>query len=312
MNNEPGGTAPSSSGYATCAGREIHYMEWGAQHGPTVVAWHGLARTGRDMDELARHLCTRYRVICPDTLGRGLSQWSPDPGHEYTLAFYSRLAAELFDQLDIGQAHWVGTSMGGSIGTICAAALAQPQMKGRIQSLVLNDNAPRLADAAVARIRDYAGNPPAFDAMAQLEAFFRRVYKPFGWLSDAQWRRLAETSARRLPDGRWTPHYDPAIVRQFTDHPNDYDLWEHYDAISIPVLCLRGAESDLVLPETVEEMKTRGPGLRGLLRVVEVPGCGHAPALNVPEQLELVASFIDRHDGSAAAAAPPSASAAFP
>ena len=303
---------PYSSRYATCAGREIHYTEWGSQHGRTVVAWHGLARTGRDMDELARHLSIRYRVICPDTLGRGFSQWSPDPGNEYTLAFYSRLAAELFDQLGIGEAHWVGTSMGGSIGTICAAALAQPQLKGRIKSLVLNDNAPQLADAALARIKAYAGSPPAFDTMAQMETFFRQVYKPFGWLSEAQWRRLAQTSARRLPDGRLTPHYDPAMVRQFTDHPNDYELWEHYDAITVPVLCLRGAESDLVLRETVEEMKTRGPGRRGLLSVVEVPGCGHAPALNVPAQLDLVTSFIDRHDGNPADAPPPSASAAFP
>ena len=293
MNNPPGGTSTSSSRYATCAGREIHYTEWGSQHSRTVVAWHGLARTGRDMDELAQHLAGRYRVICPDTLGRGLSQWSADPGREYTLAFYSRLAAELLDGLGIGEAHWVGTSMGGSIGTICAAALQQPELKGRIKSLVLNDNAPQLAEAALTRIRAYAGSPPAFDTMAQMEAFFRQVYKPFGWLSDAQWRRLAETSARRLPDGRLTPHYDPAMVRQFTDHPNDYELWDHYDAITVPVLCLRGAESDLVLRETVEEMKTRGPGARGLLRVVEVAGCGHAPALNVPDQLELVASFID-------------------
>jgi pimeloyl-ACP methyl ester carboxylesterase len=132
--------------------------------------------------------------------------------------------------------------------------------------------------------------------MAELEAFFRQVYKPFGWLSDEQWRRLAETSARRLPDGRWTPHYDPAMVRQFTDHPDDYDTWKHYDAIEVPVLCLRGAESDLVLRETTDEMMKRGPGLRGLARIVEIPGCGHAPALNVPEQLDLVTSFIDAND----------------
>jgi pimeloyl-ACP methyl ester carboxylesterase len=285
-----------SSHYASCAGREIHYTEWGPQHGRAVIAWHGLARTGRDMDELARHLADRYRVICPDTLGRGLSQWSPNPGQEYTLAFYARLAAELMEQLRIEQAHWVGTSMGGAIGMVCAAGLAQPKLKGRIKSLVLNDSAPRLAEAAVARIRQYAGSPPAFDTMGELEAFFRQVYKPFGWLSEAQWRRLAETSMRRLPDGRITPHYDPAIVRQFTDHPKDYDLWAHYDAIEAPVLCLRGADSDLVLPEAVAEMKQRGPGARGLLRVVEVPGCGHAPALNVAAQLDLVTSFIERHD----------------
>ena len=280
------------SQYLTCAGREIHYKEWGAGNGPTVIAWHGLARTGRDMDELARHLSPTFRVICPDTIGRGLSQWSPDPGNEYQLSFYARLASELLDQLQVEHAHWVGTSMGGAIGTVCAGGL----LKGRIRSLVLNDNAPRLATAAVERIRAYAGNPPAFATMGELEAFYRQVYKPFGWLSDAQWRRLAETSARRLPDGRLTPHYDPAMVRQFIDHPNDYDIWDHYDAIEVPVLCLRGAESDLVLPDAVQEMLRRGPGLRGLTRVVEVQGCGHAPALNVPEQLELVAGFIEQQE----------------
>ncbi|MBA3496902.1 MAG: alpha/beta hydrolase [Ramlibacter sp.] len=301
-----------SSRYATCAGREIHYTEWGAQHSSTVVAWHGLARTGRDMDELAEHLSGRYRVICPDTLGRGLSQWSPDPGNEYTLAFYAKLAAGLFDRLGIGQAHWVGTSMGGAIGTVCAGGLVLPELKGRIKSLVVNDSAPRLADAALARIRAYAGNPPAFDTIAELEAFFREVYKPYGWLSDAQWRRLTETSTRRLPDGRVTPHYDPAMVRQFIDHPNDYELWAHYDAIEVPVLCLRGEHSDLVLRDATDEMLRRGPGRLSLARVVEVAGCGHAPALNVPEQLNLVAAFIDRHEAAQPAASTSPATAALP
>lgn len=288
-----------TSNYVTCAGREIHFTEWGAQHRPAVIAWHGLARTGRDMDELAAALSDRYRVICPDTLGRGLSQWSPNPGTEYALQFYARLAAELFERLAIERAHWVGTSMGGAIGTVCAAGLLQPQLAGRILSLVLNDNAPHLAEPAIARIRAYAGNPPAFATMAELEAFFRQVYKPYGWLSDAQWRRMTETSARRLPDGRLTPHYDPAMVRQFIDHPNDYEIWEHYDRLRIPVLLLRGAESDLVLPDTAAEMLTRGPGALGLARVVEIPGCGHAPALNVPQQLDLVRGFIEQAEVAA-------------
>lgn len=282
-----------TSHYLNCAGREIHYTEWGAQHKSVVVAWHGLARTGRDMDELAAHLSTRYRVICPDMVGRGLSQWSPLPESEYCLKFYARIAAALFDQLNIDQAHWVGTSMGGAIGMVCASGLLEPVMKNRIQSLTLNDNAPQLADAAISRIRSYAGNPPAFDTVRELEAFFRTVYKPYGFLSDAQWRRLTETSTRRLPDGRVTPHYDPAMVQQFICHPNDYLIWDHYDAINIPVLCLRGAESDLVLRETTHQMLLRGPGALGLTQVVEVQGCGHAPALNVPDQLALVAGFIE-------------------
>lgn len=299
---------PPTSRYLSCAGREIHFMDWGPAGAPVVVAWHGLARTGRDFDELAAHLSTRYRVLCPDTLGRGLSQWSPDPVAEYTLGFYAQVAADLLDQLGVVRAHWVGTSMGGAIGTVCAAGLAQPQLRGRIASLVLNDNAPELAAPALERIKAYAGNPPAFASMAQLEGFFREVYRPFGWLSDAQWRRMAETSMRRLPDGRVTPHYDPQMVRQFTDHEDEYLIWKHYDALQVPVLCLRGAESDLVLRETVDRMRSRGPGAQGLLQVIEIPGCGHAPALNVPEQIELVAGFIDRQEARVAG----SGTAAFP
>ncbi|KQP20977.1 alpha/beta fold hydrolase [Pseudorhodoferax sp. Leaf265] len=282
-----------SSHYMVCAGREIHYTAWGAADAPVVIAWHGLARTGRDMDELAAHLADRYRVICPDTIGRGLSQWSPAPREEYCIAFYARLAEALFDALGIAQAHWVGTSMGGAIGMACAGGLVVPGMRARVRSLVLNDNAPQLAEAAIARIRAYAGQPPAFARVTELEAFFRQAYAPYGWLSDAQWRRLTETSTRRLPDGRVTPHYDPAMVGQFVDHPDDYLLWDAYDAIVAPVLCLRGAQSDLVLPETVAAMRGRGPGAAGCLQVIEVPDCGHAPALNVASQLEPVRAFID-------------------
>ena len=282
-----------TSNYIRCAGLEIHYTDWGKAEKGTVIAWHGLARTGRDMDELATHLSTRgYRVICPDTVGRGLSQWSSAPEQEYCLAFYARIARELIDGLQLRAVHWVGTSMGGAIGTVCASGMVEPSLKHRILSLTLNDNAPELAQAAIDRIKAYAGTPPAFATVTELEAFLRQVYKPYGWLSDAQWRRLTETSVRRLPDGRVTPHYDPAMVAQFTAHPNDYLIWDHYDALKMPVLLLRGAQSDLVLPETVNEMRRRGPGALGLLKHIEVPGCGHAPALNVLQQLEWVQQFI--------------------
>ncbi len=285
-----------ASHYLECAGREIHYTDWQPTTTPrgTVVAWHGLARTGRDMDELGAHLSARgWRVVCPDTVGRGLSQWAGNPKDEYCLAFYARLAREFVLQLGIQQCHWVGTSMGGAIGMACASGYFEPALAPCIQSLVLNDNAPQLAQPAIERIKAYAGQPPAFARVTELEGFLRTAYQPYGLLTDAQWRRLTETSTRRLPDGRVTPHYDPAIVQQFVHYPDDYLLWHHYDALKIPVLLLRGVESDLVLKDTAEQMQARGPGARGLLQWVEVPGCGHAPALNVPEQLALVSDFIE-------------------
>jgi pimeloyl-ACP methyl ester carboxylesterase len=274
-----------SSHYLVCEGREIHYTQWGAEHPSTVIAWHGLARTGRDMDEIAAHLASRFRVICPDTIGRGLSQWSPAPEKEYCLDFYARLAVSLVDQLGIRELHWLGTSMGGAIGIQLAAGA----LKGRIRRLILNDIGPKLGEAAVNRIRSYAGSPPQFELLSELEQYFRGVYKPYGWLSDEQWRRLAETSARRTAEGKWTPHYDPKMVMQFTGHPGDYDQWSAWDAIDVPTLCLRGENSDLLLPEVAEAMRSRGP--RAV--VVTIPGCGHAPALNVPEQFALVERFLN-------------------
>ncbi len=273
-----------ASRYLVCEGREIHFMEWGAGQAEAVVAWHGLARTGRDMDAIAAHLAGRYRVICPDTLGRGLSQWSPVPAIEYCLAFYERLAVSLLDQLGVAHCHWLGTSMGGAIGLRAAAGA----LRGRIRRLVLNDIGPEIADAAVARIRSYAGSPPAFATMAELERYFRSVYQPYGQLSDAQWRLLTETSMRRLDDGRVAPHYDPAMVQQFSHHPDDYLQWDAWDTLTLPVLCLRGESSDLLLPATAEAMRRRGP--RAV--VATIAGCGHAPALNTAEQHALVERFF--------------------
>jgi len=276
-----------TSRYVTVLERELHYVEWGAGNGETVVMWHGLARTGRDFDDLAAALSRRYRVICPDTIGRGLSQWSPEPDREYCLGFYARLAVALCDALGVARMRWVGTSMGGAIG-IKLASRKGGALAGRISKLVLNDNGPQLAQAAIERIRNYAGNPAAFARVSELEAYFRKIYAPYGMLTEREWVKLTETSARRLPDGRVTPHYDPNMVRQFINFPLDYDLWPEYDAIDIPVLCLRGANSDLLLAETAQAMRARGPGAR----VVEIAGCGHAPALNVPGQIGLVEEFL--------------------
>ena len=277
-------TPTPTSRYATVLGTELHYMEWGAEHEDTVVAWHGLARTGRDMDDIAAHLARRWRVICPDTAGRGLSQWSRSPETEYCFAHYERLAAAFLDHLGLARVHWLGTSMGGALGLHAAAGALQ----GRIRRLVLNDIGPQITASSIARIGAYVGNPPAFDTVSELEAYFRTVYKPYGAITDPQWRRLTETSVRRLPDGRVAPHYDPKIALQFTLHPNDYDQWAAWDRLDIPVLVLRGAGSDLLEAHVADEMTRRGP--RATL--VTVPGCGHAPALNTAQHFGWVEDFF--------------------
>lgn len=273
------------SRYVECEGREIHYVEWGNSTAPPVLMWHGLARTARDFDDLSAELATDYRVLCPDMIGRGFSAWSSAPDQEYCLDFYVRVARALADYAGVERFRWVGTSMGGAIGMRAGATT----LKGRISHLVLNDIGASIHETSgYERIIAYVGNPPAFPTMTAFENYLREVYRPYGWLSDVQWRRMAESSARRLPDGRITTHYDPNIVRQYVSHPNDYQQWEHYDVLRMPALLLRGAGSDLLPREIAEEMTRRGPRAE----LIEVPGCGHAPALNVPDQINIIRRFL--------------------
>jgi pimeloyl-ACP methyl ester carboxylesterase len=270
--------------YLDAAGLEVHATAWGATDAPGLVMWHGLARSGRDFDCIARSLADRYHVVCPDTIGRGLSAWSPDPARDYCFANYMRIARSLADQLGFDRLTWLGTSMGGTLGMRLAAG----PLEGRIDRLIVNDIGPTLPTAAVDRIKSYVGSPPEFDTLTALEAYFREIYVPFGPHTDAQWRHMAETSFRRLPSGKVTTHYDPAIVRQFFDHANDYEIWDAFDALDVPLLLLHGADSDLLLPEIIAEMQQRQPAMQ----VAHIDACGHAPALNTPDQIEIVRNFV--------------------
>lgn len=277
----------SRSLYLTCAGFELHATAWGDPAQSPLLMWHGLARTGRDFDTIAASLSNRYHVICPDQIGRGLSQWSDLPDADYCFDRYGAIAEALVDALGLDRFLWVGTSMGGALGMHMAAG----RLRGRITALVVNDIGPVLPASAVARIRAYAGSPPDFPTLGAFEAFVRQAYRPFGPHSDAQWRHLAETTARRLPNGRITPHYDPAIVRQFDLHPNDYAFWDRYDTLTVPTLVLHGVESDLLTDDIAAEMAARGPHAR----IARIPGCGHAPGLNTTAQIQRVADFLAQH-----------------
>lgn len=276
-------TTQPASHYVTLCGREVHYVEWGRRGLPPLIMWHGVARTGRDFDDLAAALADRRHIIVPDTIGRGLSQWSPDPHAEYNTPFYARQAVELLDKLGFDTVDWIGTSMGAITGIRAAAGALQ----GRIRRMVLNDMGPIVAQAALDRIRSYAGAPPRFNSVSELEAYFRQIYRPYGFLSDAQWRRMTETSVRRLPDGGVTTHFDPMIKLHFETNEEQWDNW---DRLTCDMLCLRGETSDLLLVEDAEKMEARNPRCR----VVTIAGCGHAPALNVPDQIKLVSDFINQ------------------
>ncbi len=273
-----------TSRYVNADGHEIHYTEWGTKGAQPLVMWHGLARTGRDFDWIAMSLADDFHIIAPDTLGRGLSQWSADPDNDYCLDSYARQAQAVVDAAGFDTVYWLGTSMGGALAMRAGATT----LKGRIERLVINDIGPTFPKAPYERIKNYVGNPPEFGTVTEMEDYFRLIYEPFGRHTDKQWRHMAECSLRRLPSGKLTTHYDPAIVRQLHVHPNDYEQWQHWDALDMPTLVLHGVNSDLLLPEIAEEMTHRGPKAK----IAEIQGCGHAPGLNNPGQIRVVADFF--------------------
>jgi pimeloyl-ACP methyl ester carboxylesterase len=261
----------------------IAYTEWaGPPGGRTVLCLHGLTRNGRDFDVLAQSLSRSCRVVCPDIVGRGRSEWLRHPG-DYGYPLYLADMAALIARLDVAEIDLVGTSMGGLIGMMLAAQPGTP-----IRRLVVNDIGPLIAKEGLLRIASYVGADPVFADLAALEAYLRKVSASFGALSDAQWRHLAEHGARRRADGTLGRAYDPAIAEAFKSVAGDIDLWPVWDAITCPTLVLRGAESDLLRAGDAAAMTRRGPRAR----LVEFPGIGHAPALMDGAQIAVIEDFL--------------------
>jgi pimeloyl-ACP methyl ester carboxylesterase len=263
------------------AGRfhRLAFTAWGDAHAQPVVCVHGLTRNGRDFDALADALSDRFYLICPDLPGRGASDWLPDPALYQPLTYVAALA-HLLAFID-RPVHWVGTSLGGICGMIAAATPGNS-----LQRLVLNDVGPFIPKAALARIRDYVGAAPSFSGIDQAEHYLRTVHASFGALTDAQWRHMAETSTRALPEGGLALHYDPAIAAPMqAAEPQDADMWPLWDAISIPTMVLRGADSDLLPADTLARMG-------GKAETVTVPNCGHAPALMDDETIQRIRAFL--------------------
>ena len=259
------------------------WTEWGDEDNPDVlVCVHGLTRNARDFDDLARALATEFRVVCPDVVGRGRSDWLPNPAF-YALPQYVSDMVVLIARLGVEHVHWLGTSMGGLIGMLLAAQKDSP-----ISRLVLNDVGPVLSAAAIKRIGDYVGRAPKFADYAAAEAYIRTISAPFGPLTDAQWQHLTESSLRAVDGGGYEIIYDPAIASAFAVAPANVELWPIYDAIRCPTLVSRGAESDLLDRATFEAMAQRGPHAR----LVEFAGIGHAPMMLDEQQIAPVRAFL--------------------
>lgn len=264
------------------------YHEWGdPDNARVVVCVHGLTRQGRDFDALAQRLSADFRVVCPDVVGRGHSDWLADPAG-YAIPQYVADMVTLIARLEAAELHWVGTSMGGLIGLGVAALAGAP-----LRSLVLNDVGPALEWPALQRIGQFVGLPVRWpDEQTAIDALWS-VSQGFGPHTPEQWRALCRPQLRQGDDG-WRSHYDPAIglaFRALTPElaaAGEAALWAAWDRITCPVLLLRGAASDLLSAATAQAMGERGPRARR----VEFDGVGHAPTLVQPDQQEPVLAFL--------------------
>ena len=260
----------------------IVYTEWGDPQNPRVVLCvHGLTRNGRDFDDLARALEKDYRVICPDIIGRGHSDWL-DVKSDYGYPLYVSQMAALIAHVGAESVDWVGTSMGALIGMFIASLPKNP-----IRRMVINDIGPLIPKASLERIGLFVGKDPAFDDIDALEAYIRKVAAPFGPLTDAQWRHLANHGYYRDADGKYRLAYDPSIGEPFRTPQNDVDLWPMWNAVCCPVLVIRGADSDLLLADTAARMAQRPS-----TETIEFAGVGHAPMLMDPKQIKPVRDFL--------------------
>jgi len=266
------------------------YTEWGAADNPNVlICVHGLTRLGRDFDRLARSLAAQYRIVCPDAVGRGRSDYLRNAMH-YGVPQYVADMVVLIARLGVEQVDWVGTSMGGLIGIALAGQPGSP-----IRRLVLNDVGPRIEPAAVTRIASYLGAPLAFTSIDQAVDYISRVAAPFGLTRREDWREMVEPGLKR--DGaHWVLHYDPQIAVPFKASTaeraaaDEAALWALYDNIRIPTLLVRGAQSDLLSRSTAQEMTVRGPKAE----LLEIAGVGHAPTLMLEAEIEPVREFLLR------------------
>ncbi|TSH98404.1 alpha/beta hydrolase [Verticiella sediminum] len=277
------------------------YWEWGdPQNDRVLLCVHGLTRTGRDFDRLARRLAGRYRVVCPDVVGRGRSDWLGEPAY-YTVPQYVADMVTLIGRLDARVLHWFGTSMGGLIGMglggLPGASVAADGDAGKlsppISRMILNDVGPQIAPEAAARIGSYVGLTSSFASFDEGVAYIRQVAETFGEHSDDEWRELARHVIVQR-DGQWVRHYDPGLAMALLNTTPQAMAagtaltWQFYAALQCPVLVVRGAESDLLTPDTLERMRAGNPRTQ----TVEIAGVGHAPTFMSDDQIDIAERFL--------------------
>lgn len=274
--------------YLMINGREIHVREWNAKGKETVYCSHGLARNSIDFFELGASLASKgYRVIAPDTLGRGLSQWAVDPIKEYNYENYVNTAIKVMDIFSCAKVHWMGTCMGGLIGLQIASHCVHGD---RVCSLILNDIGPEVQDTVINRIVNYVQTPLEFRLYSEINQYLMTLFQPFGTHSSTQWEKIITASIRRLSSGKFTTNYDPGILAGFKPGGSQINLWHKFSQIKQPIFLMNGLHSDVLTKDIVKRMRSVQPNMF----INYYLNCGHAPNVCLKSHREDVERFIEK------------------
>lgn len=280
----------SISGWTSSDGLKLAYHEYpGSGDRPPLVCMHGLTRNSRDFEGFARRFAGRFRIIAPDFRGRGLSDRDPRP-ERYVPPTYAADMIELLDRLGIGQAIFVGTSLGGIVAMLIAAT-----QRERIAGTILNDVGPELEASGLDRIRGYAGKPVRFENWDEAADYSRSIAggAPAAYRHD-DWMRVAKRLFTEQ-GGSIVLDYDMGIANAFNPPEGEaqpaFDMWPLYRALGrAPLLIVRGERSDLLSPEAAMKMIAAAPGAS----LVTVPGVGHPPELTEPIAVAAIDAFLSR------------------
>jgi pimeloyl-ACP methyl ester carboxylesterase len=265
----------------------LYYREWGdPKNDNTIICVHGVTRISHDFDVLAKKLSKKYRVICPDIVGRGNSDWFGNK-ENYNFIQYCADINALIAHLRVEKIHYFGTSMGGLIGMILAYMSHTP-----VESLILNDVGPDIKRTELRRMGEYIGKAPIFPTKKELYAYCNNIYQGYGdLLSENQLREMARYSAFKI-DGGYRMHYDTKIGDAFRKNYSffNFDLWKYWDDIECPILILRGSESTFFTADIAQAMVERASDAS----LVEIEGAGHTPPLKTAHEIKIIEKFYKR------------------
>jgi pimeloyl-ACP methyl ester carboxylesterase len=282
-------------------GLRLHARDYGdrAWSALPVVCLAGLTRNSQDFDRVATALSTEgerpRRVLALDYRGRGLSGRDAD-WQRYDVRIEAEDTLAVLAALGVGEAVFLGTSRGGLVSMAVAA-----MRPGVLKGVVLNDIGPVIEGRGLIRIRSYVGKLAPPRSLPEAADLLRKVSdQQFPALSADDWLELAGGSWMEK-DGKLVSSYDPALMKGLEKMDLEAplpQLWGLFEGLKdLPVLAIRGENSDLLAPETFAEMAKRHPGLSRWT----VPGQGHAPLLRDRPTIERIARFVEEVEAGKAA-----------